>query len=163
MTSLAVIGGLWFILTFIHFVADWMFQTHADAVAKSTDTSIRARHCAIYTAFFIPIFMFIGCSWIAIATYVGILFMSHFIEDSYVPVLWWMRHIRKVPWFTKGQKTGYSTKSPYLEIIPLTDKEAWTEFAQAEPALSFILLITVDQIVHIFFLGVIAGLMYYAV
>lgn len=137
---LAKVGGIFALLTFLHFVADWVFQSHAEAMAKPSNHWVRARHCLVYTA------ICCGVIWLLFhplprdlgATAV-ILFVSHFAEDTYLPVYVWARFIRRPP---------EMANAPHLE--------GFKEFAST--ALGKILLIAIDQIVHITFLVPIAFL-----
>lgn len=52
--QLTQLGGLFSILVFWHFVADGTFQTHKEALTKSTNRRVRLRHCASYTLLFCP-------------------------------------------------------------------------------------------------------------
>ena len=84
--KIALMGGFLGILTLIHFVVDWVFQSHAEAMVKHNNAWVRAKHCAIYTVGFVPfmeLLHFSNWQWF-IAT--NILFWSHFFEDTYFPV-----------------------------------------------------------------------------
>ncbi len=122
------------LLTFLHFAADWVFQSHAEAMAKSTHGGIRAKHCLIYTVICCGVIAWVApvalSKLVAIAT---LLFISHFFEDTYLPVYVWARYIRKP-----------------LEMQARATVEEFTAFAST--ALGKILLIAIDQIVHILFL-----------
>ena len=41
-------------MLFVHWVADFAFQSHKMAMNKSTDVRWLLYHCAVYAAFFIP-------------------------------------------------------------------------------------------------------------
>jgi hypothetical protein len=133
-TTIAMVGGMFALLTFLHFVADWVFQSHAEAMAKTSNSAVRAAHCTIYTM--------ICCFAIALTTQVSILrlgaigallFLSHFFEDTYLPVFVWARYIRKP-----------------LEMEVRASLEEFKTFAST--SLGKILIIAIDQIVHILFL-----------
>ena len=149
--QISEIGGIFALLTFWHFVADWLLQSHAEAMAKSSDSQVRALHCAAYTVLMIiPMCFFIliqhGQSYHSVILYlifIAILFVSHFYEDTYKPVVWWLKNIRRIPEFNSE----------------VTDKEAILHFLQNSNGLGYILLITVDQLVHIFFLLIISVLL----
>lgn len=134
---LALCGGLFAIMTFTHFFVDWIFQSHAEAMAKHNNWLVRARHCMIYTVGFIPFLGF--CHWAhALAGWqyflsLGILFFSHFVEDTYLPVYWWAKYIRRPPEMTEGDP-----------------KVGFIQFVQTP--LGKILMIAIDQIIHIAFL-----------
>src|SRR5258708_1007165 len=125
--NIALAGGFLAILTLIHFIVDWMFQTHAEAMVKHNHPWVRAKHCVIYTLGFIPFFEvihFTNWEWF-IAT--NILFWSHFFEDTYLPVFLWAKYIRKPPEMAYGD--------PHLGFI---------QFIQT--TLGKILMIVIDQI-----------------
>lgn len=133
---LAKIGGIFSILVFIHFASDWIFQTHAEAMAKARDAKVRARHCAVYTAFFIPFLLWVDVPYGWTAACAAILFVSHFVEDTYIPVFLWMRYVRRPPGMVSSDKE--IVRAEFLKFI--------------ETPLGKILLIAVDQIIHIAFL-----------
>ena len=135
---LALAGGLFGIMTFIHFFVDWIFQSHAEAMVKHNNPKIRAKHCAIYTLGFVPLLMFFMWAGALTSTQllasVLILFISHFIEDTYLPVFYWAKYIRRPP-----------------EMAPPADpKVGFGLFVQT--AIGKILMITIDQIIHLAFL-----------
>lgn len=163
LSAIGEVGGIFAVLVFIHFFADWLFQSHDEAMAKSTNSHVRARHCAIYTVAFLPFFWLAHVPLWQIGLFTVILFESHFIEDTYIPVVRWMKHIRKPPPFTDvtlfrvvegyekvQEDTGHAPQRAY------NDKERFLKYLADSPALANILMITVDQIIHIFFLLVIA-------
>lgn len=131
---LAHVGGIFALLTLVHFAADWIFQSHAEAMIKHKNHRIRAKHCVIYTGLCLATIwpMFRPSGWMLLV--MGwILFISHFLEDTYLPVFVWARYIRR-PMEMEAQATQ-------------------AEFgAFASTAIGKILLIALDQIVHIFFL-----------
>jgi hypothetical protein len=138
LLQLAEAGGLFALLTFFHFVADWLPQSHAEAMAKSTNARVRAWHCAIYAAGMALPLSWFGLTAPEFGVSVLVLFVSHFIEDTYIPVLLWAKYIRKTPEFTfKGDRS---------------DKSAFIEWATTP--LGKILMIAVDQIIHLAFLWV---------
>ncbi len=98
---LALGGGLFAIMVFIHFAVDWVFQSHAEAMAKHNNWRVRARHCMIYTLGFLPLIAFL--SWCRVLHHsqywlsLAILFFSHFVEDTYLPVYYWAKLIRRPP------------------------------------------------------------------
>lgn len=135
INQLGIVGGIFFILTFVHFFVDWIFQTHKEAMGKYHFTDIRIKHCLIYTAGFIPIFLLLKLNSSEICISLIILFLSHFIEDSYKPVYLWAKYIRKP---LEMQMQGQNNETGFLKF--------------AESNLGKILVITVDQIIHITFL-----------
>jgi hypothetical protein len=147
--DIALMGGLLSILVFIHFFVDWIFQSHAEAMAKHNNPKIRAKHCAIYTAGFIPLFLFCDFSWLEWLVALNILFWSHFGEDTYVPVYLWAKYIRKPPEMCTPSKT-VSTIDGYIYIAAPDPKKGFVEFIGTP--MGKILMIAIDQIIHIAFL-----------
>jgi hypothetical protein len=138
LLSIALMGGIFSVLTFIHFFVDWIFQSHAEAMVKHNNPKIRAKHCLIYTVGFVPFFLFCNFSWIEWIIALNILFWSHFCEDTYIPVMIWAKYIRKPP-----------------EMNPPADPiKGFIEFVNTP--LGKILMIVIDQIIHILFLFPIA-------
>jgi len=43
----ATVGGLFAVMTFIHFFVDWICQTHSEAMQKHNNWKVRTKHCAI--------------------------------------------------------------------------------------------------------------------
>lgn len=129
----ARVGGIFALLTLVHFIADWLFQSHAEAMAKPTDFYVRGIHCLIYTAILLGVIaVSLAPSPFAMAVIAVALWVSHFIEDTYLPVIVWAKFIRKPP------------------EMSTTTLEGFKDFASTP--LGKILLITVDQIVHLVFL-----------
>lgn len=130
-------GGLLSILTFIHFFVDWIFQSHAEAMVKHNNWKVRAKHCAIYTLGFIPLLILIFAQGfltpMELGLSIAILFISHFCEDTYLPVYYWALYIRRPPEMDSGDK-----------------KLGFVLFVQT--SLGKILMIAIDQIIHITFL-----------
>lgn len=195
--ELAKLGGLLCFLTFVHFASDWILQSHAEAMAKTKNWKVRARHCAIYTVSFLPVFWIVGLPSIPSLACAAVLFFSHFVEDTYIPVYFWMKYIRKPPGMgvrvtvTNGEIhilfDDEPKKFPVEIIVPVghnNDKfdgeifnliqemngglspeaaeeklrmKAFIKFV--DTALGKILLIAVDQIIHIAFLIPIAWAM----
>jgi hypothetical protein len=188
---LAKLGGLLSFLTFVHFASDWILQSHAEAMAKSKDPRVRARHCAVYTVSFLPVFWLVGLPPLPSLACAAVLFLSHFVEDTYVPVYLWMRYVRRPPGMgVRVRKNGgivsvtygpeFVGKLPVRIDIPTGDTanqfdgelfqlirdiegglsvEAAEEKIRMREFLKFvdtplgkILLIAVDQIIHIAFL-----------
>lgn len=134
---LCLAGGLLSILTFIHFFVDWIFQSHAEAMVKHNNAKVRAKHCAIYTLGFVPlllVFFFVNylTAW-ELGFSIAILFVSHFCEDTYLPVYYWSKFIRRPP-----------------EMECEDPKAGFVAFVQT--GLGKILMIAIDQIIHITFL-----------
>jgi len=101
-------------------------------MVKHNNAFVRAKHCAIYTIGFVPfmeLLHFTNWEWF-IAT--NILFWSHFCEDTYIPVFLWAKLIRKPPEMAVDPKAGF------VQFINTT--------------LGKILMIVIDQIIHLLFL-----------
>lgn len=145
-------GGLFAVLAFIHFFVDWIFQSHSEAMVKHNNPKIRAKHCLIYTLGFVPLLVFcwsVGAllAWQLIAC-VLILFFSHFGEDTYLPVYWWAKYIRRPPEMTQPIKQA--GLDGYITILPPDPKAGFVLFIQG--TLGKILMIAIDQIIHLAFL-----------
>ena len=129
---IAKIGGLFAVFTFVHFVVDWIMQTHAEAMAKHNNWKVRARHCIIYTVGFVPLMLILKLSPLEFVIGLNILFWSHFIEDTYLPIYYWAKFIRKPPEMDTDPKAGF------IQFV--------------STPLGKILMIAVDQIIHLAFL-----------
>ena len=132
LETLIAAGSLFSLLTFNHFVVDWGFQTHNEAMNKSHDWKWRARHCLIYAIGFIPLLMLMELNALELLASFLILFTSHFIEDTYIPVYFWAKYIRRMP------------------MIRLDGIQAFK--AEFSRPLGLILFITIDQLIHMLFL-----------
>jgi hypothetical protein len=136
---LAQAGGLFAAFAFVHFAVDWIFQTHAEAMAKHNNAGVRARHCAIYTVGFLPLLWWLGWEPWRLGVGAAVLFFSHFAEDTYWPVYVWARYVRRVPIVRTYQ-----------------DQQGFVMWVDG--TLGKILMIAVDQIVHLAFLWALVGL-----
>lgn len=153
LVKLMLGGGLFAILTFIHFFVDWIFQSHAEAMVKHNNAKVRAKHCAIYTAGFVPLLLFCLVAgaltgWQFLLS-IAILFVSHFCEDTYLPVYWWAKYIRRPPEMTEPLKVPTNIDG-YVNVLPPDPKAGFIQFIQTP--LGKILMIAIDQIIHITFL-----------
>lgn len=137
VNMLGIAGGLFALLTFVHFSVDWLFQSHAEAMKKHNHPWTRAHHCAVYTLGFVPVMMLLDIKGIEFTIGIGILFISHFVEDTYIPVFLWAKYIRRPPGFVKSNTKEQDDKA-FMQFIDTT--------------LGKILMITVDQIIHLAFL-----------
>lgn len=134
------VGAVFSLLVLVHFVVDWLFQSHDEAMKKSHDWRVRSRHCTIYALGFVP-FMLIAnlvgdthFSLLEALLSLLILYVSHMVEDTYYPVFLWVKYVRKPPEF----KTYSDDKTAFL---------VWF----SKP-LGKIIGIVVDQLIHILFL-----------
>lgn len=156
LISIALIGGLFAVLAFIHFFVDWIFQSHAEAMVKHNNPTIRAKHCLIYTIGFVPLFLFADFNVVEWLVALNILFWSHFCEDTYLPVFYWAKYIRRPSEMTQPRKQiGIDG---YVSILPPDAKVGFVEFIQTP--LGKILMIAIDQIVHLLFLFPIAWMLF---
>jgi hypothetical protein len=126
-------GNYFSILVFYHFFADWMFQSHKEAFEKSKNWKVRFYHCYKYTLFFVPLFYLYQFAGAYAYLSLLVLFVSHFIIDSYIPVILWAKYCRKYPGFE-----GKSLEDGFKELI--------------STPLGIILMIVMDQFFHICFL-----------
>ena len=148
VTKVAMAGGLFVVFGFIHFFVDWVFQSHAEAMVKHNNPKVRAKHCAIYTAGFIPLMWVLGFNFWDWVIGLNILFWSHFAEDTYIPVYLWAKFIRKPPEMSDVRKEP--GPDGYVFVLPPDPKKGFGEFVQTP--LGKILMIAIDQIVHLAFL-----------
>lgn len=153
--SIAVAGGLFAVLAFIHFAVDWIFQSHSEAMVKHNNPKIRAKHCAIYTLGFVPIMYMFGFTWWEWLIGLNVLFWSHFLEDTYVPIYLWAKYIRKPPEMTEPWKETYTdiNGDVLTKVHPPDAKRGFGEWVQT--AMGKILMIAIDQIIHLAFLFII--------
>lgn len=152
VSKIGLAGGLFAIFAFVHFFVDWIFQSHAEAMVKHNTPSIRAKHCFIYTLGFAPLMYFLGFSAWEWFFGVNILFWSHFFEDTYVPVYLWAKYIRKPPEMIEPWKESYTRVdgTVAVKVHPPDPKRGFGEFVQT--TLGKILMIAIDQIIHLAFL-----------
>jgi len=146
LETFALAGGVFSLLAFVHFFADWLFQTHDEATNKHHDFSVRGRHCIIYTAAFVPFILLLGIGGWGLPISLLTLFLSHFIIDTYIPVFLWAKFVRKVPELSKNSGPG--------EDRYLSSKKMFGKLFKESPVHA-ILFIAVDQILHLTFLWII--------
>ena len=139
INQLSSAGGIFFILTFVHFVMDWLFQSHHQAMNKHNDWRVRLPHCIVYHLGFFPFMLLFNFSPLEIIFSCLILILSHFFLDTYIVVFWWTKYIRKPP-----------EMNPKYREPSFNEKDAFMNFANT--TLGKILVITVDQITHLVFL-----------
>lgn len=130
--KIALGGGLFAVLAFIHFASDFILQSHSEAMIKHNHPKVRAKHCAIYTISFLPILYLFGFSWWEYLMALNVLFWSHFYLDTYHAVFLWAKHIRRPPEMKNDPKAGF------VQFIQTT--------------LGKILMIAIDQLSHLTFL-----------
>lgn len=150
---IAKAGGIFSILVFVHFFVDWLFQSHAEAMAKSSDWRIRWRHCAVYTTPFIPMMILLQLKFVEIVIGIFVLFFSHFFEDTYYFVMLWVKHIRRPPQF--NPKSHFNPVGHHMPHFNTKEADIERFKAFVSTPLGILLMIAVDQIIHISFLFVI--------
>jgi hypothetical protein len=150
--KLALAGGIFAILTFIHFFVDWIFQSHSEAMVKHNTPKVRAKHCLIYTLGFTPIFYLCNFSLWQWLIGLNVLFWSHFFEDTYMPVYLWAKYIRRPPEMTcnRYEEKTLADGHKHYKVLPPDPVKGFGEFVQT--ALGKILMIAIDQIIHLSFL-----------
>lgn len=160
---LSKVGGIFAVLTFWHFLADWVFQTHTEAMTKTSDKSVRAWHCFKYMLFYMPLLMLMAKSSLMLVIVLYVVYMSHYVIDSYVPVMLWAKHFRMDPHFknvdhnvTTRRLTSWSDKV-VDRVTYKSDKEAFMAFMNTP--LGLILVIVMDQFFHIAFVLLISFLL----
>lgn len=159
LQKIALLGGIFAILVFIHFFVDWLFQTHSEAMIKHNHYKIRAKHCLIYALGFVPIMLLFNLSILQLAIAFNILFWSHFYLDTYHLVYIWAKYIRKPPEMIEPYKEVLLREDgeQFFKVCPPNPKKGFGEFVQTP--IGKILLIAVDQIFHLAFLFPIAWFM----
>ena len=167
---LAQLGGMWAFFLFFHFLFDWVFQSHTEAMKKSKPGGklYLLKHCLVYAGLFTGMCAVIGMSPQALLITFLVLFVSHFIEDTYIPVYWWAKYIRKptISVVRHQQDCDWDPGTDecncelmYREIVVETPKHFRVWLRNGRNPLALMLLIGIDQIVHMVFLFVPAYLM----
>lgn len=132
--SLALAGGIFFLFVFVHFIMDWIFQSHWMATLKHSNLIVRVEHCSLYALGFLPIMILFQFSLMEIYFAIAILFFSHLHIDSYDPVYLWAKYIRKPPQMDLANNSYVA----FLDFV--------------KTPLGLILCIVVDQLLHFVFL-----------
>jgi hypothetical protein len=141
-------GGLFAILAFIHFAIDFVLQSHDEAMIKHNTPRIRAKHCLIYTLGFFPIMWLLNFQVWELVVGMNILFWSHYVEDTYVPVFLWAKYIRRPPEMTQPYKD--KILDGYISVQPPDAERGFKQFI--ETTMGKILMVAIDQIIHLTFL-----------
>jgi len=136
ISTFSEIGGIFALLAFVHFFVDWIFQSHETAMAKSHNKLKLMTHCFVYTLGFIPVFLILKLPLLEILWLSVFLFLTHYIEDTYIPIMLWAKYIRKPPEFTNTNLTN--DKDKFI---------AWV--TNPTNSLGKILMIAIDQIIHL--------------
>lgn len=134
--NLIKLGSILFLLSFCHFVVDWGFQSHKEAMNKATNHNIRFVHCCVYTIGMLPLVaLLIGDHTRigqAVLTCASVMWISHFLIDTYIPVYLWVKYIRRPP------------------SKDVTELEYFKDFASTP--IGLFLVIAMDQVFHLLFL-----------
>jgi hypothetical protein len=148
LEQIALLGGLYVPLVFWHFVVDWLTQTEKMAEAKSENVVVLLLHCTIYTVLFVPILWLydLGTEQVFLAGFA--LFTSHVVGDTYVPVWFWVRYIRRMTYQPGG--SGDRARILHPEDIFRVGQQLDTSF-YFKPSL----VLVIDQLWHLAFLWVI--------
>lgn len=165
--AVAKVGGIFALLTLAHFIADWLFQSHTEAMSKATDSWVRGKHCLIYTVLLcLAIWLVLKPAFSVMVLIAIALWFSHFVEDTYLPVYIWAKYVRKPLEMADIQKMSRDLAekgggSLYLPpgTYGITPMDGFKAFAST--GLGKILLITVDQIIHLVFLVPVAVVLAY--
>jgi len=148
LETIALAGGLWVVLVFWHFLADWLTQTEKNAEAKHHGGLVLGVHCLVYSALFIPFFWLYGLHlWEAVMSFI-VLYFSHIVGDVGLPVWWWSKYIRKMTYTDMG-------KSIRVPVAFPTDLFRANEPMTTSKLFRPILVIVIDQLWHLAWLWVI--------
>jgi hypothetical protein len=143
--EIGLVGGYFALLTFGHFFVDWLSQSHNMAVRKAHEPMVRATHCLGYCLGMLPLLFLVGLPGLEMAISLAVLFVTHYIGDSYLLVFWWFKYIRRPPWM-KG-----TNMEELFHQAPL----------RTEVFIGIVLMLVVDQIWHVLWLLVPAFLAVY--
>ncbi len=134
MESIIAIASIFVFLTFIHFIADWIFQTDWEAKHKTKKHWVRVIHCSVYTIFFLIPILVINPSTSMLIFCLASIWISHFFIDTYAPILIWASYIRKIPELQR--KDFFEKEKSFVELFTKSPVYA-------------VIFIMVDQILHI--------------
>ena len=144
---IALAGGLYAPLVFWHFIADWLTQTEKAAQTKSKNMKVLTLHCFIYTMAFVPFFYLYDLSmWMRFVAW-PVLFLSHMLGDTYLPVFWWAKYIRKMTY-----NRHYDDKRRIMHPSQLDINEQFLESGMFYKPPMFLVI---DQLWHMAFLWII--------
>lgn len=134
--------NLFDLLVIVHFISDWIFQTQEQASNKSKDLNVLLEHSSVYTIFFIPVLFF--CQPLSLIWALPLLFLSHAFLDNRKFEFWILRVFKGI----------YVTP----DFIPFY-KDKYGDPQIFDKSLFWILLITIDQVLHIIVLAFVAALL----
>lgn len=159
-----------FILVLTHFGADWLYQSHSEAMLKAKDARVRFFHCIKYTLPFAPVLWWMGLGSMTLVMSLAVLFLSHFVIDTYIPVMLWAKYLRRDPKFANVvppvtisaeqwavmMKDGIPVRTAWKDNVidmPITyENDGQVLEAMFATPVGAILCITMDQFFHICFL-----------
>jgi hypothetical protein len=124
------------ILIFTHFIVDFIFQSHKTAMGKISNYKIRFWHCILYSFIMSTIWLVLSFNLIYFLIILLYFFITHYFIDSYKPVYWWAKYIRKPQ-----------------EMIDNNNWEGFINFANT--SLGKVLIVSIDQFLHIFVIWII--------
>jgi hypothetical protein len=175
---LALLGGIYVLLAFWHFPADWLFQSEKEALAKAKNHLVRARHCLVYAAIYVPLLLLLRTrihegvfdygptaelvlGW-QFWTSLAILWGTHFVIDTYIPVMLWAKYLRRASQFKlvltpeerlrRARERARDPKGWQDKVVdqPITyddDEAAFKAFFMTP--IGGLLCITMDQLFHL--------------
>lgn len=145
---IALAGGLYVPLVFWHFIVDWLTQTEEAAQTKSKNMRVLTLHCFIYTACFIPFLRLYDLSLWMQCVAGTVLYLSHMLGDTYLPVFWWAKYIRKMTFANAPNADRHRVMRP--DQI-LGDGQFMDQGMFFKPSM----ILVIDQLWHMAFLWII--------
>ena len=92
-----------------HIVADWLLQTEWMAVHKaSLRHAASYTHAGVYALCMAPVF-----PWPLALTIGGV----HLLVDTRVPVHWWMRVVKRMPFERNGGPHTHPAANPHVSVM----------------------------------------------
>lgn len=134
-------AAFYFLLTVVHFIADWVFQSEEQAHRTMTCEDVRSKHCAVYALCFTPFFVAFTSHLLMALFLILWTFGTHWLVESCVPLKWWAKNIRRAG--------AYQSSS--------SDDEAFAKYTSTTEG--YILVTVIDQIIHVVVLAPAAWLM----
>ena len=144
--AVSEVGGIFALLALLHFLVDWGWQSHDEATKKATCSKCRAVHCLKYSAAMSAPLLLLVPGRVALTSMV-ILWVSHFIIDTYIPVFLWAHFFRR---------------PPQLKVDDYLTFDYWGAFKEfSSDPLGRILCLVIDQVLHLVYLIPVAILVVY--
>ena len=132
----------------VHFIVDFLFQTHETAVNKKQNNSVLFRHCSWYAvwvslAFSAALFKFGNLYYtVGVAAVFGALLISHYYIDNGFLMILWAKYIHKNPRFEGVKSMDEGNKALFEDCL--------------ENPFRPTIYIAVDQIMHISVIAIIS-------